>query len=369
MSRWDEGGWLDGLSSDERVERAELLDWLVARGFKEDELRRSSDLGLLAYLPAERIVMDGAPVHSQRDLAEQSGTPLELLQRFRQCQGLTVPDPDEPRFSDAEAVLASLPAAFGQLGFDEDEMLALVRVLGRSLAQAAQAMRAAALETTIQPGRTERELAEDYERKVAEVMPATPVLVEALLRQHLREMVRTEVLDVAGRRAGRDGDAQEVAFAFADLVGFTRLGEAVEPAELGRIADRLGAAATEVSSGPVRVVKQLGDGVMLVSPDPSQLLQTCFALADRAATEDLPQLRIGVAQGPATARGGDWFGRPVNLASRLSSLARAGSTLTTDDVHGAATDAAAWSFAGERKVKGVSGPIKLWRARPPAAAS
>ena len=67
--------------------------------------------------------------------------------------------------------------------------------------------------------------------------------------------------------------------------------------------------------------------------------------------------------GEAISRGGDWYGRPVNVASRVCSAARPGSVLCTDDVHDELEDAFRWSFAGKRKLKGVKKEVPLYRAR------
>src|SRR5581483_3970751 len=103
---------------------------------------------------------------------------------------------------------------------------------------------------------------------------------------------------------------REVAVAFADLVGFTRLGEEVPPDELGRLAARLEELANEVSEPPVRLVKTIGDAAMLSSPEPEPLLGATLALVEAADTEgqDFPQLRAGAALGLALPRAGDWFG-------------------------------------------------------------
>jgi adenylate cyclase len=74
-------------------------------------------------------------------------------------------------------------------------------------------------------------------------------------------------------------------------------------------------------------------------------------------------LRAGVARGEAIARGGDWYGRPVNVASRLTGVARPGSVLATESVHDEAEDAFTWSFAGKKKLKGVKEPLPLFRPR------
>ncbi len=117
----------------------------------------------------------------------------------------------------------------------------------------------------------------------------------------------------------------------------------------------------------MRVVKQIGDAVMLVSPDPEAAVRTALALVEGAESEEnFPPLRAGVAFGPAVNRWGDWFGSTVNVASRLTERARPGSVLTTEEVRDAAgEDAFAWSTAGEKKLKGLSSPVKTFRARPP----
>jgi adenylate cyclase len=112
-------------------------------------------------------------------------------------------------------------------------------------------------------------------------------------------------------------------------------------------------------------VPPTGDAAMLASPEPEPLLDatlTLIAAAD-AEGEDFPQLRAGAALGQALPRAGDWYGRPVNLASRITDVARPGSLLVERELQESAPDAYRWSFAGERRLKGVRGPVPLFRAR------
>ncbi|HTY28569.1 MAG TPA: adenylate/guanylate cyclase domain-containing protein, partial [Mycobacterium sp.] len=83
------------------------------------------------------------------------------------------------------------------------------------------------------------------------------------------------------------------------------------------------------------------------------------------ADEDLPQLRVGLAYGPAVSRAGDWFGSSVNLASRVTSAARPGSVLVAEAVYEQIgdDDRFTWSFAKARRLKGITGEVKLYRAR------
>jgi adenylate cyclase len=119
----------------------------------------------------------------------------------------------------------------------------------------------------------------------------------------------------------------------------------------------------------VRLVKTIGDAAMLASIEPQALPGAALALLEAADAEgeEFPQLRAGAALGPALPRAGDWFGRPVNLASRITAVARPGSLLVDRALHEATTDAYSFSFAGERRLRGIAGRVALYRARPRAA--
>ena len=145
----------------------------------------------------------------------------------------------------------------------------------------------------------------------------------------MRELVRLE----AGTRLARAGepDVREVAIAFADLVDFTGLGDRLAPNELAEVAERFETLAFEALEPGVNVVKTIGDEVMLASADPPALVASVLALIASAEGSDLPRIRAGAAAGPARHRAGDWYGRTVNLASRLTALAEPG-TVAGDPV-------------------------------------
>src|SRR2546430_2433789 len=180
-----------------------------------------------------------------------------------------------------------------------------------------------------------------------------------------------------GRRTGESSSAlrgaltwrpagwRGVAVCFADLVGFTRLGELVRPEDLSGLAVRLEAMTSDVVRPPVKLVKAIGDAVMLASAEPEPLLDAGLALLDAAdaEAEDFPQLRVGSALGPALGRAGDWFGRPVNLASRITQIARPGSLLAERELRESAPESYRWSYAGERRLRGGQQPVPLFRAR------
>jgi adenylate cyclase len=357
-------GLLDGLEGRARDERAELLEWLVGQGFGIDQLRRGHDQGLLVYLAAEREVA-GEPRYTLEELRETLGDEAALLLALRRAQGLPIPEPGVAWFTEDDLETAAIGRGYLDLGLDPEGLLATSRVIGRALGQAAEAMRAVLLQAVLEPGASERELAERYAAGVASAMPLTRRMIQQALGAHLRNMVRTEAIDAEALASGRAHGAREVAVAFADLVGFTRMGETVPAEELGAVADRLAVRANEVVTAPVRVVKTIGDAVMLVAPEAPPMVAVALDLIEamEAEGEDFPQVHVGVAHGDALNRGGDWFGRPVNLASRVTAVARAGSVLATRDVRDAAREEFRWSSAGARRLKGVPDPVPLYRAR------
>jgi adenylate cyclase len=357
-------GLLDGLEGDARAARVELLEQLTAEGVALKDLRAATRDGRLVFLGAERVV-GGIPRYSTREVGERTGVRPEFIMALRRANGLPVPSLDAVVCSEADIDAANTARQFLEAGVTEEQQLAVVRVLGRGLAQAADVMRSTVLELVLEPGASEAEFARAYAERVDALMPLVGPMLEQMVRLHLRHTVRTEAISAAERSAGVLPGARDVTVGFADLVGFTRLGEEVAPDELGRVAERLVEMAGEHLRGDVRLVKTIGDAAMLVSPDPPTLLAVALDLVDAADAEgqDFPQLRVGVASGPALNRAGDWYGRPVNIASRVTAIARPGSVLATRDVRDAANAAYRWSSAGARSLKGVEGPVRLYRAR------
>jgi len=282
------------------------------------------------------------------------------------AMGLPAIGPDDRILGEADLESTKLAAAFLHQGMPEDDMLAVTRVLGRGLGQAAVVMRQTAMRMALEPGLSERELAERFGAVAGMLTPQVVPLLEQTLKLHLRQIFAGEVARATERRDGSLPGARDVGVAFADLVGFTRLGENVPPEELGDVASRMEDLASDVLSPPVRLVKTIGDAVMFVSDDPVALLGEAIELS-RAADgqgDDFPQLRVGAASGQAITRGGDWFGRPVNLASRITGIAHPGSVVVSEPLKDAVPkDEFRFSFIGNRKIKGVPGSTALYRAR------
>jgi adenylate cyclase len=365
---FDAEGLLDGLEGRQRAERLALLTQLAAEGVPLNELRRTTEAGTVMFLPADRVIV-GEERYTAAQISELTGIEPEMLNALSRAMGLPIADPDDPVYTELELAAAERLKIARSLGIPDEDTLALLRVLGRSLSQVAESLRAMPLKLVIEPGLSEGELAQRYAAAVQRMYPLVDPMINSILTLHLRHATQAEVVNALERSGGELPGSREVAVAFADLVGFTRLGEEVPPDELGRLAARLEALASEVAEPPVRLVKTIGDAAMLAAHEPEPLLAAMLRLIEAADAEgqDFPQLRGGAAVGLALPRAGDWFGRPVNLASRITSVARPGSVLADRELHDRTHDAYNWSFAGERRLKGISGRVALYRARPLAA--
>jgi len=358
-------GLLDGVEGEAREARRELLERLAAEGVPLQELREAVAGGRLTLLPVERALAGDGPRHTPREVAEIAGVDLGLLQRATAALGIPYPDPDERSLTEAELDAARRVKDFLDAGLPEDGIVQVARTIGMGTARIAEANRELVVRTLMQPGDTERDLALRFAAAAEHLMPLIePTLVHAL-RAHTLEQVRRDVIGAADLASGEMGATSEVSVCFADLVGFTKLGEEIAAEELGAVAGRLEEMATAVAEPPVRLIKLIGDAAMLVSGEAEAVTDAALRLLEAAdgEGEEFPRLRAGIARGEALAQAGDYYGRPVNLASRITGIAKPGSVLVDGAAKLAAPDAFAYSFAGERRLKGFDARLKLFRAR------
>ena len=310
-------GLLDGLEGQARAERAELIQWLLGQGFTVDQIRGAVSPMLL---PAGRIVGDDGRRVSARQICDETGIDLELLQAIQRALGMPrADDPDAAILLRADSEAAARATVFIDMGLSREQVIAVTRVLGHGLEQTAEAMRQVVLEAVIQPGATELQLAQAYESLVQQVSPLLGPLCEDVLRVQLRHTLETEAVSVAERAAGTASwrAQHQRGVCRPRRIHPPRRGRPAE--ELENLASRLSNLAHDVVSPPVRFIKTIGDAVMLVSTDPVALLRTALELLGAAEKyDDFPQLRIGLASGYAVSRAGDWFGSPVNVASRVT---------------------------------------------------
>jgi len=358
-------GLLEGLEGEAREARLALLRDLAGAGVPLEELKQAAAESRLVLLPAERVFETGGERYSRREIAERAGFELEFLEKLTQALGLPRIDPDEKVDTGTDLEAAVRAKQFLDAGIPPEGLLEVARIIGMGMSQLATADRDLIGDVFIEPGVDERELALRY-AAAAETM--RPRLIETLRYAHdvhLREAIRQAMVSETERAEGKLEGSEEVTIAFADLVGFTQLGEQLEVEQIGELTDRLFSLAAEVASPPVRLVKTIGDAAMFASGEPVALLEAVTGLVEAASSEEMPSLRAGVAAGLALGRGGDWYGRPVNLAARITGFARPDSVVGSDEVKAAldGDDRFDFSFAGRRRFKGIRGEVPVHRIR------
>ncbi|HEX6455067.1 MAG TPA: adenylate cyclase regulatory domain-containing protein [Solirubrobacterales bacterium] len=360
-------GLLEGVDGAPREARLELLEQLAEEGCSLEELKDAVAAGRLTLLPVERALAGEGPRYTAREIAAKVELDLEVLQRFSSALGVPYGDPDERRGTEADLEAARMVKAFIETGLPEDGLLGVARTIGMGTARIAEANRELIVRTLIRPGDTEHDVARRFVGAAEYMMPLVgPTLVYAL-QAHLIEQIRRDVIGATDLASGAVGGTVNLTVCFADLVEFTRLGEEIDAEQLGMVAGRLEEMATAVAEPPVRLVKTIGDEVMLVSTEAEPMVAAALALINAAEAEgqQFPWLRAGIATGPTLPQAGDYYGRAVNLASRLTNVARPGSVVLDEAAKEAAGESFDYSYVGERRLKGLDYRVKIYRARTP----
>jgi adenylate cyclase len=359
-------GLLEGLAGEARLARLGLLEELAGEGVPLQELRDAVAAGRLALVPVEHAIAGDGVRYTAREIAERTGLDLELLRQFRAALGVPYADPDEPLGTEADLEAAQRTKQILDAGFPPEELLRNARTIGMGMGRIAEANRELVVRNFTQAGDTERDVANRLKLTAEALLPLVTETLTYAFQANLLEQVKRDVIAAADLESGALGGAVELSVCFADLVEFTRLGEEIAPEELGLVAGRLEEMATAVAEPPVRLVKTIGDAVMLVSPEARPLVQAALALiaAAEAEGEQFPWLRAGLATGPTLPQAGDYYGRSVNLASRITGVARPGSVVVDAATREAiGEEGFAYTFIGERRLKGIDSRVKLFRAR------
>jgi adenylate cyclase len=362
---FESAGLLEGLDGQERAARLSLLERLAKDGVGLEELQRAVAEDRLVLLPVERALRGRYTV---AEVARRAEVSEALVRSMVRALGLAEPAADDRLFDEEDVEAFRSTKGFLEAGFAEDDVAQIRRVLGEGMSRLAATIALTVGDAFLKPGDNEDEVARRFAALSDELTPALTPVLAAAFRAHLRDNISRGILRRSDRELGQLADSEDLAVCFVDLVGFTRLGGELEGQELGTLAGRLAELASEVAVAPVRLVKTIGDAAMLVSRDMGPLVRAALELVAAAERADMPALRAGIAYGPASLRAGDFYGNAVNLASRVTGIARPGSVLCTHAIHDGTAEEFDWSFAGKHRLKGVAHPVSLYRARAPEVA-
>jgi adenylate cyclase len=253
-------------------------------------------------------------------------------------------------------------------GFPLVAMLQVVRVYGQAIAQIADAeVRLFHLyvhEPLMRSGSSELEVAEQMEDLSKVLLPLASPVIDQIHQRYLHHFIEQDI--VGHMESDLDGAAADLgrirlAIAFADLTGYTRLTEEEGELEALDALERFVEAVEATLPDSARVVKLIGDEVMIVGSDPSALID--WAVGFQRLQSERPLPRIGIHYGEALYRDGDYYGRDVNMASRITARSAGGEVLVTRPVVDHAGPHLEFDRIGEIKLKGFTEPTELFLAR------
>jgi adenylate cyclase len=337
-----------------------LRELLEAADVPIEDVDRAELDGTLGLLAVEQMILaDERPKYTQTEAEALTGLG-EDASRFWRALGLTDPPPDALVFSELDIEMLRLVDEMLELGLvDKDVALQMARVIGSSISRVAFAF-IDAIETQID----EPVLEDGTEPAVLRtrlLLPSLPRILEYAWRRHMQVAARRRMV----REAGSSGETK-VTVGFADLVGFTALSQQVDEHELAAIVDRFESTAYDiVGSRGGRVVKMIGDEVMFGVDEPEVGVEISLSLAEAYHDdESLSDVRVGLACGPVLEREADLYGPTVNLASRIVSIAYAGSVVVSDEIHDRLADHPdlRWKSLRTRYLKEI-GRVQLWAVR------
>ena len=371
VRRWVQKGLIPGYKgvwTPSAAAYVRVVARLRARGHSLEQIKRASDNGQLASGPLENLLSSSGPRRSLREAARSSGLDEELIARVYATMGLG-PPPREG-FSDEDIQMFGYAAAVLDAGFPVSAYLQLMRVYGQVIAQIADTeVRLIHLyvhEPLMRAGVPSVEIAEEMEGLTRDVLPFAAPFMNYLHGRLLAQFVEQDMIGHMEADLGEDALEEgrlRVAIAFADLSGYARLtverGDEVAVSTVERFVEA-GAQDLPIDA---RVIKTLGDEVMVVGSDAAALTAWAVALQAQVTPGDPPP-RIGIHYGEALYRDGDYFGREVNQAARVVARASGGEVLVTRPVTevAAGVEGLAFSRIGEVKLKGFSEPTELFIA-------
>ncbi|HEX3691103.1 MAG TPA: adenylate cyclase regulatory domain-containing protein, partial [Solirubrobacteraceae bacterium] len=324
LRRWIRQGLIPQYEGDwtpPAIGHARVVAKMRERGHSLDDIKTASEEGRLAFGFLDELFGSEPQRYTLTEAAHRTGLEAALVKRL--IAGLGVNSQSADTVSEDELQLLRYIAAVLDAGFPLAALLQLVRVYGQAIARIADAeVRLFHLyvhEPLMRSGVTGVETAEQMQSMSRQVLPLAGPILDQIHQRYLQFFVEQDV--VGHMESDLDGTAVDlgrmrVAIAFADLTGYTRMTE--EEGELSAVdaVERFVEAVEVTLPDEARIIKTIGDEAMIIGSDAAAL--TDWAVGFQAMQTERPLPRIAVHCGVALFRDGDYYGRDINIASRVS---------------------------------------------------
>jgi adenylate cyclase len=272
----------------------------------------------------ERAILGETPTFNAQEVAARTG--VTVVEARRLWRALGFPEHGlETAFTDADAeALSTLLGVVASGAIDFDMAVNLTRAVGQTMARLADwevatlVHRVEELESGDQA--TGSRLGSAI-RLIDEINQPFEELLVYVWRRHLAAAVaRVEAL----RANEEDLNTVQLTVGFADIVSFTALSNRLSEERIGDLVELFESRCSDVvASQRGRVIKSIGDSVLFVNDDPVRAYDTAEGIINVVGRDSrMPDVRLGLASGSVVMRLGDVFGPPVNLAARLTAVAR-----------------------------------------------
>ena len=359
------------------VRRVRLVLALETSGVPFEAVGEAIREGRVSFDFIEELAPEPIPLlpETQTELVERLGLSEELARSLGTILGTCSLPPDQQVRSDHAQIFELVAAAKAQ-GAPDDLIVRVVRATAEGLRHIIDAQRdfieVELLQPAVAAGATPSEMlatTSPARRRYRELGRRS---VELLFDRFVDESTFQHIVELMEAELGQDrvAGASQPAIAFMDLTGYTRLAEEAGDAEAAAQAARFIAAAEAAASETGgRLVKVLGDGVMLHFADAETAIRAALSVIRRSHRAGLPAARGAVNAGPMVRRDGDYFGAVVNIAARAADYARPHELLVTQDVVDSWTggDKVHFRGIGAVSLKNVKKRVELFQVLPPGS--
>ena len=267
------------------------------------------------------MLLGESPHLRRAEVSELSGVEPEVARARWRALGFPETDDDAVAFTHADVEALRVTQELVELGvLGPDNEQAFIRTIGRAFARLAE-WQVRNLLRTVDLAANEEDGGAGQLDQLATIIPLGERVQSYVWRRHLANAASRLLLTESD-----DPEAAPMCVGFADIVGYTTRARRMSGPELARLVDRF----DEVTTGIItdhhgRVVKTIGDEVLFAVDEPGQAALIALELLDQhVADESFPEVRIGMAYGHVLNRMGDVFGSVVNVAARLTKVARPG---------------------------------------------